>query len=211
VFLVVGAWATALLVLATGRAGRRSVALALGGGACAAAAIFISYGVVLLALVPLAVAWRRRRFDVLAIGATPVVAALALAAAGGFWWFDGLAATRRAYALSLARVRPYGFFLVANLAAVLVATGPAICVGLARLRDRELWLLAGGAIAAIAIADVSGLSKAEVERIWLPFLPWLVVAGTAAFASSTARARRAWLSAQVGWALCLQLVVLSPW
>ena len=27
--------------------------------------------------------------------------------------------------------------------------------------------------AAILIADLSGLSKAEVERIWLPFAVWL--------------------------------------
>ena len=43
-------------------------------------------------------------------------------------------------------------------------------------------MVAGGALTAIVIADVSGLSKAEVERIWLPFLPWLVVAAGAAFA-----------------------------
>lgn len=211
VFLGVGAWAVTLFVLATGRAGRRSVTFALGGGALAAAAIFLSYGIVLLALVPIAVAWRRRRFDVLAIGAAPALAAVALAAAGGFWWFEGLEATRRAYALSLARVRPWWFFAIANLAAVLVAIGPAVWAGLAHLRDRGLWLLAGGALVAIAIADVSGLSRAEVERIWLPFLPWLVMAGAAAFTSSTSRGRRGWLAAQVGWALGVQMVVLSPW
>ncbi len=29
--------------------------------------------------------------------------------------------------------------------------------------------------AAILLADLSGMSKAEVERIWLPFAVWLVV------------------------------------
>ena len=29
------------------------------------------------------------------------------------------------------------------------------------------------AVAAILAADLSGLSKAEVERIWLPFAVWL--------------------------------------
>jgi hypothetical protein len=210
-FLGVGAWAVTLLVLASGRTGRRSAALAIGGGVLGAAAMFLSYGIVLLGLVPLAVAWRRRRFDVLAIGALPAAVAIALSAIGGFSWFDGLEATKRAYALSLARVRPYRYFLVANLAAALIAIGPAVWVGLARLRDRGLWLLAGGAMAAMGLADISGLSKAEVERIWLPFLPWLVVAGAAAFASSTSRRRRAWLAAQAGWALVLQMVVLSPW
>ena len=40
--------------------------------------------------------------------------------------------------------------------------------------DRGAWLLVGGALAALALADVTGLSKGEVERIWLPFMPWIV-------------------------------------
>ena len=27
----------------------------------------------------------------------------------------------------------------------------------------------------VALADASGMSKAEVERIWLPFVPWLTI------------------------------------
>ena len=211
IFLGVGAWAVAMLVLAIGREGGRSDALALGGGLLAAGALFLSYGIALLGLVPAAVAWRRRRLRPLVIGAAPVVGALALAALGGFWWFDGLAATRSAYALSIARVRPYGYFLVANLAAVGIAVGPAVWVGLVRLRDRGLWLLAGAALAAIVLADVSGLSKAEVERIWLPFLPWLVVAAAAALADRSPASRKGWLGAQVGFALVVQGVVFSPW
>lgn len=209
--LGVGAWAVALLVLATGRVGRRADLLALAGGTLGAVAIFASYGAVLLGLVPAAVAWRRRRPRPLVVGAVPVVLALALAAAGGFWWFDGLAVTREAYAVSLARVRPYGYFLVANLAAAAIAIGPAVWVGLARLRDRAVWWLVGPALAAIAIADLSGLSKAEVERIWLPFLPWLVAGAAAALADRPAGERRRWLAGQVAWALAVQAVVFSPW
>jgi hypothetical protein len=44
-------------------------------------------------------------------------------------------------------------------------------LALFRLRDRQLWLLVGAALTAVLLADVSGLSKAEVERIWLPFAP----------------------------------------
>ena len=143
----------------------------------AAVSVFLSYGIVLLASVPAVVAWRRGRVRVLGLACVPVAAAVGIAAAGGFWWFDGLAATREAYALSLARVRPVRLLLVANLAAVAVAVGPAVWVGLARMRRGGAWLIAGGALVAIVLADLSGLSKAEVERIWLPFLPWLVVAG----------------------------------
>ncbi len=211
IFLAAGGWAVALLVLATGADGRRSDALALGGGVFAAASVFLSYGIVLLGIVPGVVAWRRRRLPPLVIGAAPVLAAVALAALAGFWWLDGLAVTRSAYAQGIARVRPYGYFLVANLVAAAIAVGPVVWVGLIRLRNRELWMLAGAALAAIVVADVSGLSKAEVERIWLPFLPWLVVAAGAAFADGSTVARRGWLGVQAAWTLVVQAVVYSLW
>jgi methylthioxylose transferase len=143
--------------------------------------------------------------------ALPVVAAVGFAAAGGFWWIDGLGATREAYAQSLARVRPYPYFLMANIAAVAIVVGPAVWVGLSRLRDRRMMVMAAGALIAIAIADLSGLSKAEVERIWLPFLPWVVVVAAAAFSRSSDRGRRAWLAGQAAWALAVQWLVLAPW
>jgi len=211
VFLGVGAWAVALCVLATGRRGRRSVVLAMLGGALWAVSVFLSYGIVLLASVPVVVAWRRGRLRVLGLACVPVAATVGLAASGGFWWFDGLAATREAYALSLARVRPYHYFVVANLAAAAIAVGPAVWVGLTRLRRGEGWMLAAGALVAILLADLSGLSKAEVERIWLPFLPWLVVGAAAAFAEASHSARRGWLGAQLAWALLVQALVVSPW
>jgi methylthioxylose transferase len=209
IFLGVGAWAVALLILATGAGGRRRDLLALGGGVLAGAGLFLSYGLVLLGAVPLAVAVGRRAWRPLVFAALPIAIGFALFAVGGFWWFDGLAATRAQYAVSLARVRPYPYFLTANLAALLIALGPAVWVAVARLRDRRLWLLVGGAIVAVAIADLSGLSKAEVERIWLPFMPWIAVAAAAGF--EDASARRAWLGVNVGWAIAVQALVRSPW
>ena len=35
--------------------------------------------------------------------------------------------------------------------------------------------LAGAAAASVLLADASQMSKAEVERIWLPFVPWLLL------------------------------------
>jgi methylthioxylose transferase len=209
VFLGIGAWAVCFVILATGRTDGRGDLLATAGGTLAALGLFSSYGLLLLGLVPLAVAVQRRRVRPILLAALPIVLMLAGAAAAGFWWFDGLAATRREYAESIARVRPYWYFVAANIAALAVALGPATLVALSRLRDRKAWLLVGGALGAVAIADLSGLSKAEVERIWLPFMPWIVVAAGAAFAS--ARPRRGWLGAQIGWTLLVQLVVLSPW
>ena len=49
------------------------------------------------------------------------------------------------------------------------------------------------------------MSKGETERIWLHLAPWLLVA-TAALTRT-----RAWLAAQIGLALLIQLTVRSPW
>ena len=211
IFLGVGAWAVSLTMLAIVRSGPRSDVLALVSGVIWAAGTFLSYGLVLLALVPAVVAVHRRSIRPLVLAAVVVVAAVAFGAAGGFWWVDGLGSTREAYAQSLARVRPYSYFLVANIAAAAIAVGPAVWVGVSRLRERRLLVMAAGALLAIGIADASGLSKAEVERIWLPFLPWIVVASAAAFSRSPDRERGAWLAGQAAWAIAVQWLVLAPW
>jgi hypothetical protein len=209
IFLGVGAWAVAALVHATGlRPGSRSaITWSLVGGALGGLGLFLTYGLVVLGAVPLAVIVARRRADVAAIAAAGASAIVVAFAASGFWWWDGLTATRLQYALSVARSRPYAYYLVANLAACCVALGPAVVAAVPRLRDRRLWLLVGGGLAAILVADVSGLSKAEVERIWLPFLPWIAVA-TAIYRD---REITPWLGAQIGWGLAVQLLVRSPW
>jgi rSAM/selenodomain-associated transferase 1 len=209
VFLGVGAWATAWLVLATGRTGRRADVLALAGGFAGGLSMLLSYGIVLLALVPAVVIIARRRWRVLAFAGVGVAAPLGLAWAAGFSWSAGLRATRVLYHQGIALRRPQSYFVWANIAALAVAVGPATWVGLSRLRDRGVWLLAGAAAVAIAIADLSGLSKAEVERIWLPFTPWLLAGAGVGLATVASRGRRAWLGTQVGWAIAVQLLVRS--
>ena len=209
IFLGVGAWSVAALVLATGRSAgsRSSVVWSAVGGLLAGAGLFLTYGSVLVGVVPLAVIVARRRFDVAAIAAVGVGVVAVPFAAAGFSWWDGLTATRQQYALSVARSRPYAYYLVANLAAFSVALGPTVVAAVPRLRDRRLWLLVGGGVAAVLLADVSGLSKAEVERIWLPFVPWIAVAA----AIYRDRDVVPWLAAQAGWALAVQLLVRSLW
>ncbi len=206
VFAGVAAWGVALLVLATGREGRRSDALALGGGALLSAALFLSYGAVLLLAVPAAVALARRRRRPLAIAGLTVAAIALVFAVAGFWWLDGLSAARAAYHRGLASRRPYGYFLVANLAVFAVLLSPATAAALTRLRHRRLWLLVGAALASVALADLSGLSKGEVERIWLLFVPWVVLA-----CASLGPRVRGWLAVHVGTGLALQLLLRSPW
>jgi len=77
---------------------------------------------------------------------------------------------------------------------VALAVGPAVVVALVRLRGRP-WLALSPVLAALLLADVSGLSKAEVERIWLPFYPWLTLA-TLAFVTLQVNARRVHLAFQ---------------
>ena len=208
VYLGVGAWAVTLVILGTGHTGPRARVLGALGGATFGTGLLLSYGLAPLAVVPVVVVARRGRWDVLAYAAMGGLVPLAAAALAGFWWPNGLLATRERYALGIARLRPYGYFLVANLAGLAIALGPAIGPAVARLRDRRLWLLAGGAFASVVIADLSGLSKGEVERIWLPFMPWLLIA-TAAFGS--AEERRGWLAAQAAFGLAIQIGWRSLW
>jgi hypothetical protein len=60
---------------------------------------------------------------------------------------------------------------------------------------------------AIVAADLSGLTKAEVERIWLPFGVWLM-AGAALIPAGD---RRGWLAAQAGIALLVNHLLLTTW
>ena len=216
-FAGIGAVSVMLLVLATRRKDPAGDALALVGGIAFGIAAFFSYGLVLIGVIPLAVARHRRRMRPLlfaALGAALVVEAIW---ESGFFWFDGLLATRQQYFAGIASSRPYALYLFADIAIFAVILGPAIAVALGRLRDRRLWVIVGGALAAVAIADLSGMSKAEVERIWLPFAPFVSVAG-AALACSAAAHRRArwtatqgWLALQIGYAISLELMIRTGW
>ncbi len=208
-FTGVTAWAVTCFVLATSSSGGRSDSLALVGGLLFGAALFLTYGAVLVAAVPLAVTIVRRRFRPLllaSVGSAVVVAAFALA---GFWWLEGARATAREVHLSSMH-RAYLPFLLFNLGMFAIALGPAIAGGMVQLRDRGVLLLPAGALAAILVADVSGLSKGEVERIWLPFVPW-VAASAAGLASVRPEVASTWLAAQASVAVAVQILVRSPW
>lgn len=218
-FAGVAAWSVAALVLAAFRQDRRGDALALAGGVGFGLLAHLSYGAGLVAVVPLAVAVHRHRLRPLLGAALGAAAVFAAFAASGFWWFDGLAATRREYGESVASTRPYGYFLVANAAALAVVVGPALAVALVRLRDASTWLLVGAGIACCAVANLSGLSKGEVERIWLPFALWILPAGLALASGPPAGppvgpplpSTRRWLALQAGFAVLVQVAVLSRW
>jgi methylthioxylose transferase len=147
---------------------------------------------------------RWRAAGIAVTGAALVVAAFTLA---GFSWLDGYAKVRVIYAASIAAARPYSYFVWANLAAVAFAIGPAGIAGLRRVVTRPVgpYLVVVAAVAAMLLADLSGMSKAEVERIWLPFAVWTCLA-----CAELPRPRR-WLAAQAVLALLVNHLLLTVW
>jgi hypothetical protein len=68
-------------------------------------------------------------------------------------------------------------------------------------------LLALAGTLTILVADLSQMSKAEVERIWLPFVPWMLL-GTALLSE---RWRRVGFAGQLGFALVVQHLLFTGW
>lgn len=212
-FAGVGAWAVALVVVASGRHGRTGDWLGLAGGVLFGFTAMMSYGLILLAIVPLAVCVSRRVGRPLITSAIGGGAVIGLFWLAGFWWVEGLFATRVEYLESVASQRPYVYFLLANVAALALVTGPATWVGISRLRDRGVALLVSGGVGAVLLADLSGMSKGEVERIWLPFAVWVVPACAALWPSWRTHITpvRAWLALQAAVAIGVQLSVRTHW
>lgn len=196
-FLCVSAWGIAGLA-----AGTRWTSLA--GGLLLGGALFLSYGLVLLAPVAIGVVVAQRRIRPLLLGLLGVVGVTIAFGVGGFWWWDGVLATKARVASGDAGARPYLYFVVANIAALAIAVGPATVAALGRL-SRARALLPATALFGIAIADLAGISRGEVERIWLPFMPWLIVA------CAGLAGRRWWLAAQLAIGICVQTLVVSLW
>ncbi len=207
-YLGASAWAIAGFVLAASGTGRASDLRATGAGILVAITLFLSYGLALL-LAPLVLgsAIVLRRVRPLVIAGLAGAAVFAGFAAAGFWWPAGLAATVDRYHAGIAESRPYSYFVVSNLAAFGLALGPATAAAVTRLRASRVALLAAAGLTAALLADVSGLSKGEVERIWLPFGVWVLTA--CAFLPS--RRAHLWLGLQVATTIALQIVVKTPW
>lgn len=202
-FAGVLAWGVALLAIGA----TRHLATAVAGGVLLGYCLYLSYGLALAGLLPLAVllVTRNVRATLAATaGAAAVVAAFTLS---GFWWPSGLADVQVIYAQSIAQQRPYTYFVWANLAALAFATGPAVWAALRRTTalPAAAALLVAAAATAILLADLSGLSKAEVERIWLPFAIWTVVP------CALLPGRRWWLLAQAMFALAINSLLLTTW
>jgi methylthioxylose transferase len=194
------------------------VVAAAGSGLLLGWAIFLNYGLVLMALPALtvllsAVDWRAALRALVPAVAVAVVLVMVFVVAG-FWWFDGYTLVQERYWQGIAKDRPFQYWSWANLASVVCAIGLGSVAGVARVFDiaairrrAGLHLVVLGALLAIAFADLSMLSKAETERIWLPFTVWL----TAAAALLPPRSHRWWLALNVVGALLLNHFILTNW
>ncbi|MGV9694412.1 hypothetical protein ACWDTR_01525 [Streptomyces sp. NPDC003470] len=221
-FAAVAAWSVALLALAvTGR----SPWWAAGSGLLFGLACYLSYGLTLFAVIGAAVLWlgrrgvRERPVLLVPLVAGAAVVPVAFTAAGFDWWEAYRLLVERYYQ-GAAGVRPYGYWVWANLACTVLVTGLATVAGLRRAggvllarrgggtaapEDTRAAVLVAAALLALLVADLSGMSKAETERIWLPFALWLLPA--CAFLGRP----RAWLAAQALLALLLNHLLATGW
>ena len=156
-------------------------------------------------------AWRREGVRTLLLlgllcGVVLLAVHAAFAALTGFDPVGTLRATEGVYRFGIAAERPYWFWLPGSPTAFLVMAGLPVA-----------WLalraLAGGDAAAVAIftvivvAAVAGFTKAEVERIWLTFVPFLCLAAAAALQDRHVRLVVAALGAQaLAWELAWNTV-----
>ncbi|KUL31132.1 hypothetical protein ADL12_25965 [Streptomyces regalis] len=213
-FAAVAAWAVAFLALAV--TGHRPGWAGPASGLLFGWAAYLSYGLTLFAVIAAVVlllgSHRVRPLPFVLAGF--LVAPVAFTVVGFDWW--------EAYRLLVTRyyqgaggVRPYGYWVWANFACTVVMVGLATVAGLRRagaqlVRRTEgtqvrLALLVLGALVAMLVADLSGMSKAETERIWLPFALWLLPA------CAFLRGSRGWLAAQAVLALLVNHLLLTGW
>ncbi|MEO5833815.1 MAG: hypothetical protein ABIR83_10655 [Nakamurella sp.] len=230
-FAGVVSWGIALAVRGVRRGGRGGAGLATLGGVLLGATLYLSYGLSLMVFPVAAVCWLavRDRSDravtvrrwLWVVAGVAVVAGLFVAS--GFDWFEGVRVLDVRYYQGIATTRPYSYFVWANLAAFCLSAGPAAAAGLARAVGR-VWparvlrprivarrpvvaVISLAAALSVVVADLTGLSKAETERIWLSFAIWVLVS-TALIPRRSVR----WLLAvQVLVALGINHLTLTYW
>ena len=213
-FAAVGAWGLASLAFGA-TAGRRDAMVgwsALAGlllGYC----VMMSYGLPLLGLLAVAVLVVARTWEPFVVAAATASAVVLVFAAGGFALWEAFPVLQERYWDGIAADRPAAYWMWANLAALILCAGPLLGVGLARLAvgwreaERAVLLLVSAAAIAIVVADLSRMSKGEVERIWLPFVPWLLLST----ALLPERWRQRGLAVQIVVALAIQHLLYTSW
>ncbi|KUJ66030.1 hypothetical protein ACZ90_40915 [Streptomyces albus subsp. albus] len=230
-FLILATTRTAPAVTTTGRPLPTAAATGLAWRAALAGLLlgltaYLSYGLTLMAIpvgALLLFCRTARPLPYVLAGAAAVAAAFTLS---GFRWWEGYDLLVDRYYQGVGSVRPYSYWIWGNLANALIIAGLATLAGVrralahtpavardwrARASQRPgtdgLVILILSALMMIAVADLSGMSKAETERIWLPFTTWLLPAA----ALLSPRDHRIWLLAQAAVALSVNHLLLTGW
>ncbi len=214
VFAAVAAWGIAAVAVSVRSAGAASRWWwGVIGGLLLGCCLLLSYGLVLLAPLVIAVLVAGRSWRPLPAVACGTVVPVAVFAALGFRLWQAYPVLDDRYWAGIAAGRPASYWFWGDLAALAISAGPALgaaigsLVAAGRRSPRVVRLLVGASALAILLADASRMSKAEVERIWLPFVPWLLLAT----ACLPARWRRPMLGVQVVVALLVQHLVITNW
>lgn len=216
-FAAVAAWGLAALAVGAATRGRAGVAWSAVAGVLLGYCVMMSYGLPLLGLIAVAILVAARAWLPLPVAVMTAGTVVLAFAAGGFRLWEAYPVLQQRYWDGIAADRPASYWLWANFAALLLCAGPFLGAGLGRLATlrradltgpaRTVALLVSGATAAILVADASRMSKAEVERIWLPFVPWLLLSA----ALLPERWRRVGVAVQVVSALVLQHLLYTSW
>jgi hypothetical protein len=219
-FGAVAAWGLCLLAhAATSRSWLAVGSWGLGAGVLLGYCVMLSYGLPLLGVLAIAVLVLARSARPLLFAVPGAVAVVLAFAAGGFAWWEAYPVLVERYWAGIASRRPFGYWVWGNLGALAISAGPivgtSVAVAIARTRrlataitgQRVVVILTLAAMLSIVLADLSAMSKAEVERIWLPFVPWLLVAT----ALLPERWRRWGLGLQVVMALLVQTLFITRW
>lgn len=223
-FAAVAAWMVALLALAATRTVRSPALAAAGAGLLFGLTCYLSYGLTLFAVIAagvLLIARSPRPLPYFVAGAAVVPLVFTVL---GFNWWEAYRLLVERYYQGAAGVRPYWYWVWANPACTVLVVGLATVAGLRRAvakspgavrrwrmgaataTDRLVGLVLA-ALLAVAAADLSGMSKAETERIWLPFALFLLPAA----ALLPRRTAGAWLTAQAVLALTVNHLLFTGW
>ncbi|MGA8248551.1 MAG: hypothetical protein WB797_16715, partial [Nocardioides sp.] len=214
VFAAVAAWGLAAVARASRSSGPTWVqGWGLVGGLLLGCCLLLSYGLVLLAPLVLAVLLAGRSWRPLPAVAIGAAVPVLVFAAYGFRLWEAYPVLNDRYWAGIAAGRPASYWFWGDLAAFTISAGPALGAAIGALvaggrrSPRVVRLMVAASGLAIVLADASRMSKAEVERIWLPFVPWVLLATW----SLPPRWRRPMLGVQVVMALLVQHLVVTNW
>jgi methylthioxylose transferase len=125
--------------------------------------------------------------------------------------FSALSATASAYSHGIATIRPYWFWVFGSPAAWIVMLGlPVAWLSLRSLSARDTAAIAVWAL--VVVSSVIGFTKAETERVWLPFVPLACIAAASALPAALSAGRlRLLLGVLAAQALVIELLFFTVW